>query len=467
VVLNDCEVFREEESLRSPETTLVSIGGAGPADVSLDFSSAFYSFLAETWNYHVAFNRALRAIEEQSIVQLRHVAFYPQALPSADAPVGDRPEEDLLLQQRYIDVVKEPRLEPPSGSAHIDGGVSRSAPSPKSTTLEDGSLLYRVWFGTNRALVAEHAAERRFGPGYCDEISYGYCRVLIPKHHTLGWVGRFPWYKRLILGRRGRMQIRETAVMPADDFFAELHSSLHELPDSEKSLLLYIHGYNVSFVEAALRAAQLGADLKTPGETAFFSWPSSARAINYAGDIAAAEASEGMLAGFVEDLVQKSGAERLHVIAHSMGNRVLIRAIQSVAQRLLDDTRLRFGQIFLAAPDVDARVFTKLGRVYPSLSERTTLYISEQDFPLALSTTLHRYPRAGFKPPVTLVPKIDTVEVPKFDFDRLGHGYYAAARPILADMFTLMLRDLPPHRRQGISKRTDAVTKQEYWYMQR
>ena len=46
----------------------------------------------------------------------------------------------------------------------------------------------------------------------------------------------------------------------------------------EPHALLYLHGYNTSFEEAAIRAAQIGFDLKVPGATAFFSWPYFARA---------------------------------------------------------------------------------------------------------------------------------------------------------------------------------------------
>lgn len=38
-----------------------------------------------------------------------------------------------------------------------------------------------------------------------------------------------------------------------------------------KQALVYIHGYNVGFEEAAIRAAQIGFDLKIGGITAFFS----------------------------------------------------------------------------------------------------------------------------------------------------------------------------------------------------
>jgi len=42
--------------------------------------------------------------------------------------------------------------------------------------------------------------------------------------------------------------------------------------------LVYLYGYNVGFEDAAIQAAQIGFDLKVPGATAFFRWPSKDRA---------------------------------------------------------------------------------------------------------------------------------------------------------------------------------------------
>jgi len=62
--------------------------------------------------------------------------------------------------------------------------------------------------------------------------------------------------------------------------------------------LLFIHGYNVDFEGAAIRAAQIGCDLKVPGVTAFFSWPSRGSLVSYPADEATIEASEGAITDF-------------------------------------------------------------------------------------------------------------------------------------------------------------------------
>jgi esterase/lipase superfamily enzyme len=106
---------------------------------------------------------------------------------------------------------------------------------------------------------------------------------------------------------------------------------------------------------------------------------------------------------------------------------------------------MKFGQMFLAAPDVDTRLFRELDAAYPDLSRRTTVYISPRDFAVRVSRWLRgREPRVGFTPPVTFVPGIDTIWVPDFHLDLLGHSYYAKAAGVLNDMHDLLRLDSAP-----------------------
>jgi esterase/lipase superfamily enzyme len=211
---------------------------------------------------------------------------------------------------------------------------------------------------------------------------------------------------------------------------------------------VFVHGFNVGFNDAACRAAQIGFDLQIPGVMGFFSWPSKARMslTDYMADEATVEASEPYLTEFLTAFAAKSGADRVHVIAHSMGNRGLLRSMERVVARAGSAAGVPFGEVVLAAPDVDERSFRNLARSCTSLAERTTLYASSKDRALASSGILHDHPRAGYTPPVTVVPPIETVEVSNIDFTFLGHGYYAAARDLLHDLHGLLINRSPPPR---------------------
>jgi esterase/lipase superfamily enzyme len=108
-------------------------------------------------------------------------------------------------------------------------------------------------------------------------------------------------------------------------------------------------------------------------------WPSRGTLNGYTADEASIEASEGAITDFFVRLATESGADVVHVIAHSMGNRCLLRAPQRIEANAERRSRFRFGQIFLAAPDIDTAFFEDLAYPYPQCSERTTLYVSKSE----------------------------------------------------------------------------------------
>jgi esterase/lipase superfamily enzyme len=65
--------------------------------------------------------------------------------------------------------------------------------------------------------------------------------------------------------------------------------------------VIFVHGYNVSFEQAALRAAQIGFDLSVKGAMGFFSWPSQGTLGGYISDEASVEASEAAIMEFMTD----------------------------------------------------------------------------------------------------------------------------------------------------------------------
>jgi esterase/lipase superfamily enzyme len=81
-----------------------------------------------------------------------------------------------------------------------------------------------------------------------------------------------------------------------------------------------------------------------------------------------------------------------------MGNRGLLRAVQRIISQVQTITNIVFGQIILAAPDVDIDLFKELAKGYGQLAERTTLYISSKDKALATSGFIYQHDRAGFFP---------------------------------------------------------------------
>src|SRR4051812_8412529 len=103
---------------------------------------------------------------------------------------------------------------------------------------------------------------------------------------------------------RGRCRVTGTSTrqaLQADAFWQRITSHLNGVAFDERSAVIFVHGYNVSFEEAALRAAQIGFDLSIKGAMAFFSWPSQGTLGGYAVDAATIEASKDVIADFMTD----------------------------------------------------------------------------------------------------------------------------------------------------------------------
>ena len=325
--------------------------------------------------------------------------------------------------------------------------------------------IFTVWYGTDREPrpMASQGYYNRPDPG--GHLHLGRCLVNIPQAHKFGSVGSAWWKRWTRLSVDDRLQVH--AVLPAQneqEFLDSLDHELSGLSPSERTVLVYVHGYATTFNQAAVRAAQIGFDLKVDGPTALFSWPSAGRMISYHRDANAIEASESNLEHFLLAIADSTQATRVNLIAHSMGNRLLARSVQGLARNLAVKG-IKLGTIVLAAPDIDVRLFKQLATVYPAVSQNTTMYVSERDAALALSKTAWRADRAGFTPSVTVVTGIHTIEVKDIDVSRLGHGYYAAAAPVLHDVRAVLDGQFDPAKRVRLRERYGGPA--PYWYFAR
>ncbi len=309
--------------------------------------------------------------------------------------------------------------------------------------------LVRVWFATNRAPDLTDDPLHPFSDAVSAAgLRYGQCRVFIPASHRPGSTGT-PWWRRWIrLEADDRLELRSIRLQPEPVFWGRLSQCLErEWQAGERNCFVLIHGFNVSFTEAAIRAAQIGYDLKLPGEMAFYSWPSRGGLLDYSADEATITASVEPLAEFLHQLRDRSGAERIHLFVHSMGNRGFLAALERLAARQLPP--LQLGQVFFCAPDEDVRTFADKTRLFPQHCENRTLLVSPDDRAVALSRWKHQYPRAGIVPPFQPYAGIETIEVTGFGLLDLGHGYFAESEPVILDLREAIESRRPAGERQG------------------
>lgn len=403
--------------------------------------------------------------DENDNREIRHSVRFPPK-PGSTHDTLKPSDEDMLrdVLESAIDDLEAIRISPKSSSQR-DGRYCRPYKPVFDNDKNQEPRLFPVFYGTNRNMNDEDNVAKGFGNSRSNIVTYGSCVVSIPKGHVIGSVGS-RWLKRMLqrlrTGSDDSLKLQLLSKMHEHEMWRDVHAKLADCESDHCHALLYIHGYNTSFEQAALRAAQLGYDLRIPGATGFFSWPSMANPLWYAADVSALESSEECMCKFICDFVRHNNNAKVHVVAHSMGNRGFLRVISNIISRAVDSSRVKFGQVFLAAPDVDVDVFRRLAAHLPSQTDQTTLYVSRRDLPLGMSGLIHNYSRAGYAPPITIVEGIDTVLVDGFDLLELAHGYYAEAHALLTDIFTALHFSVPPTRRLRLqSARTSSG--EQYW----
>jgi esterase/lipase superfamily enzyme len=431
VILNACFSLEKADALAEQVSCVMGMDAAIDDESAVRFTAGFYRGLGFGWSYYRAFELGRNEI---NLLQL----------PDGEVPHFITRNTSLISVE-----AAKPR-------------VTRTF----STQQQTEATLYPLWFGTNRKPNNPQDLAKGFSGERDNKMHYGTCQVTVPKSHEIGSVGS-PWWKFVLTDDRLKLDRESLKLFEETSFLAAIQKALQdpELELDERSALVFIHGFNVSFEDAALRAAQIGVDLKQKGLMAFYSWPSKGKLLGYSADEDTIGASEQYITEFLLNLVQKSGVNKVHIIAHSMGNRGLLRAMQRISANVQTEAGIKFGQIFLAAPDVDPDLFQELAKAYQQLSERTTLYVSAKDKALATSGILHDYPRVGFFPPITVVDGIDTVEVSDIDLTFLGHGYFAEADDLLQDIYNLLRYNASPDNRFGLQ--AVEVGMQKYWRIAR
>ena len=332
-------------------------------------------------------------------------------------------------------------------------------PPPTNPNVAKGFAFdqVRVFFATDRKATAPG----EFGGERGGDISYGSLFVSIPRRHEVGGIERPSiWKLEFSPEPEKHMVIVRRSVFDRDTFFGDLREVLRR--GGSEASFVFVHGYNVAFDDAALRTAQITYDLDFRGAPVFYSWPSQASLGGYTVDEANVEWSTLNLKNFLLDHAQRSRSRDIYLIAHSMGNRALTRAVAALFTEH-PEFRGRFKEIILTAPDVDTDVFKR--EIAPKLTagcDKITLYVSDGDKALLASKEVHGYPRLGDSAVgIAVVPGIETVDASGLDTSFLEHSYFAESGSVLKDIRRLVLEGLRAGQR-GLTEKT-AGDAGRYW----
>jgi esterase/lipase superfamily enzyme len=245
-------------------------------------------------------------------------------------------------------------------------------------------------------------------------------------------------------------------------------------------IVVFIHGFNVSFEDGLQCAARLEQKLTEPNPldkgsppklmVVLFSWPSDASLllssassaktiISYKSDRLDALTSGTAFARAFLKLVSfintteegEQCDQRIHLIAHSMGNYVLRCAFQEMRRQVGQPPRV-FNQILMTAADEDDDTFDhdyKLMHL-PHLTRRTHIYFSRGDLALWASDTFKGNPsRLGSDGPLhpQQLPRniypIDCTEAVAATVKASEHGYFISSPRVVVDMRRVLRGEIP------------------------
>jgi esterase/lipase superfamily enzyme len=216
-----------------------------------------------------------------------------------------------------------------------------------------------------------------------------------------------------------------------------------------KTALIFVHGFNVPFDDAAFRTAQISYDIGFKGAPVFYSWPSHASAapLSYTRDKTQIEIARPHLKSFIADVVTHSSADRVIILGHSMGTFGLTKALEELSREQPKVTA-RISALILAAPDIPATIFNNdIAPKLRQMAQGTTLYASSNDRALHVSHQVSGdYALGDARRGVRTYPGMVSIDATSAGTDFLGHSAYGDSPAVLRDIESIVAARTPVQR---------------------
>ena len=151
--------------------------------------------------------------------------------------------------------------------------------------------------------------------------------------------------------------------------------------------VIFVHGFNNNFAEGLYRVAQFSHDLRLPGTIIHYSWPSAANPLGYVYDRDSALFARDGLENLIQE-VSDAGANRILLVAHSMGAALTMEALRQTAIRGNRKALNRIAGVILISPDIDVDVFREQAHAMGKLPQPFIIFGSDRDKVLRISAGL-------------------------------------------------------------------------------
>ena len=344
---------------------------------------------------------------------------------------------------------------PPSATGAPTAGTAPRPDAGKSTNEPFSRVA--VFYATDRARArdAVYGADFSRERNDADDLQYGHATVTIPRNHKVGAL-ESPSLLHLEFkpDTAKHVALLRSEAVDKSMFYREVTTAA-----SGREMLVFIHGYNVTFENALRRTAQLAYDLQFSGPAVAYTWPAQDSVARYLIAQSNVDWSKPHLVQFLTELASRSGAQKIHVIVHSLGNRIFAHAVDAM-MTANPTQRPIFHTVVMAAADIDVAEFKQLALKMKQSTESLTLYVSATDKALKASKTLASYSRVGQGVPPTpvLIAGIDTVDATDVDngfFWSIDHSYFGDSSSVLGDLWQLIRCDWRVTQRDGVKSDGD------------
>jgi esterase/lipase superfamily enzyme len=297
-----------------------------------------------------------------------------------------------------------------------------------------------------------------YGPNPSNDLEFGKVKAVIDeiggiRTSLIAGARRVPAPKSM-----GKSQVQGMQQVTEKNFVDLLSSAGAKRDHNPVRVLLFVHGFNVQFYEAGISTARLATSMQLPLIPVFYSWPSQGAVKGYWRDEDTVSTSVVRFTPFLSRLLS-GPADEVVIVCHSMGARVVTRALGELARNHANLPGLK--KVVFAAADLDAQEFTAQ---LPSLRQipnvGITLYEASDDLALRLSKFIHQFRRLGESDGgVYLADGVDTIDASSTTsvFHAAGHSYIVGSPALAADISDWVSQDLPPPVR-GLQRAQQGTT---------
>ena len=186
-------------------------------------------------------------------------------------------------------------------------------------------------------------SEDLLGEDRVDELNYMTVDIGLPEGRNPGQVNNFA------------LDVTPNMFASQRDFVRAVWDSREGNPNTA---FVFVHGYNTTDAEAAVRLAQLQEDYKTLSQiypSVLFTWQSSGRTFGYLYDRDSALFARNALEDVITSISGTTN-RKVIILAHSMGTLLTMEVLQKMNDKGIN-IRNNVAGVVLIAPDIDPDVF--------------------------------------------------------------------------------------------------------------